>query len=264
MTVQLFMSHTRLDKDFCDRFDIVAARVGVKVFRSELEAIERPAWSTIREAIDRSSALFLLVGKELVKAHSMSTLNKKDRVHWQYTQNWISYEVGLACQRRIDVWVICDWVPINFPVPYFNNYTTWGIELENPDKMHFIRSVFETYGSGGSFPVGSRPEKVFVCTSKDCGANFNLHSVIPKGGILRCPTCLSDTDLPAGWLLNSISEPSKENATSSILRVLGERHVSVDQILELSNPYPPFEILNKLYRLYRTKRYSRRRRTDRT
>lgn len=49
MVIQLFMSHTKLDKNFCDRFDIMAARVGVKVFRSEFEKIKPPAWSTIKK-----------------------------------------------------------------------------------------------------------------------------------------------------------------------------------------------------------------------
>lgn len=68
MVVQLFMSHTKLDKKFCDKFDIAAARVGVKVFRSEFEEIKPPAWQTIKKAMDASSAMFLLVGKKLVEA----------------------------------------------------------------------------------------------------------------------------------------------------------------------------------------------------
>jgi len=46
MVVQLFMSHTKLDENFCDKFDRAAARVCVKVFRSEFEEIKTPAWKT--------------------------------------------------------------------------------------------------------------------------------------------------------------------------------------------------------------------------
>lgn len=46
MVVQLFMSHTKLDENFCDKFDRAAARVCVKVFRSEFEEIKPPAWKT--------------------------------------------------------------------------------------------------------------------------------------------------------------------------------------------------------------------------
>lgn len=60
---QIFVSHTRLDKQTYDKFDVAAARVGIKVFRSEYETLVPPAWKTIRDEIERSSALFLLVGQ---------------------------------------------------------------------------------------------------------------------------------------------------------------------------------------------------------
>ena len=51
MVVQLFMSHTKLDENFCDKFDRAAARVGVKVFRSEFKEIKPPAWKTMKKAM---------------------------------------------------------------------------------------------------------------------------------------------------------------------------------------------------------------------
>jgi hypothetical protein len=51
MVVQVFMSHTKLDGECCDRFDSAAARVGLKVFRSEFETIQSPAWKTIKDEI---------------------------------------------------------------------------------------------------------------------------------------------------------------------------------------------------------------------
>ena len=142
MVVQLFMSHTKLDKDFCDRFEIVAVRVGVKVFRSEFEEIKPPAWKTIKEQMDASSAMFLLVGKQLVKAQAASEKDPKLREEWKHTQNWIAYEIGLACERGIDVWVYCDHVKINFPVPYLNNYAIYGIKLEYPTKCKVDKAGF--------------------------------------------------------------------------------------------------------------------------
>lgn len=62
----IFISHTKEDREFCDRFDSACASVGIKRFRSELETIETPTWSSIRNAIRKSCALFLLVEKELV------------------------------------------------------------------------------------------------------------------------------------------------------------------------------------------------------
>jgi hypothetical protein len=111
----IFLSHTRKDKIFMDKFDTIVARTEVEAFRSELEDIPRPAWKTIKERINESNALFLLVGQKLVD------LQESHDEDWDFTQNWIAYEIGIACQKEIDVWVICDKnVGINFPVPYLS------------------------------------------------------------------------------------------------------------------------------------------------
>jgi len=191
MVVQLFMSHTKLDEDFCDKFDIAAARVGVKVFRSEFEEIKPPAWETIKNQIKASAALFLLVGKELVKAQAAS--DSKSREEWKYTQNWIAYEIGVACQRGIDVWVCCDSVEINFPVPYLNNYAIYG-------DQKWMRAILEAYGEGETFPLGKKGRND-RCVYETCQATYNLYSIIPKNGKVTCPTCLKTNIYTEGWLL---------------------------------------------------------------
>jgi len=199
--VQVFMSHTRLDREYCDKFDSAAARVGVKVFRSEFETLEAPAWKTIKDEINKSSALFLLVGKELVKAQASSEFILDAREKWKFTQNWISYEIGLACQRGIDVWVICDSVPINFPVPYLNNYAIWGIQREHPPSLAWIKWVFTEYSNGRSIPIDREPKIKCICPYDGCKSIFNLHSEIPKNGEVPCPTCLRTMTFKNGWLL---------------------------------------------------------------
>jgi len=39
--VQVFISHSKYDKEFCGRFDSACARVGLESFRSEFEDIEK-------------------------------------------------------------------------------------------------------------------------------------------------------------------------------------------------------------------------------
>ncbi len=208
MVVQVFMSHTKLDAECCDKFDNAAARVGVKVFRSEFETLQAPAWKTIKEEIHKSSALFLLVGKELVKAQTLSGSNIESREKWKYTQNWISYEVGLACQRGIDVWVICDNVEINFPVPYLNNYEVWGIHPKIPGSLGWIKHVFNDYNIGLSYPLNrpGMPMRKCSCPYSGCKAVFNFHSQIKKNGKVLCPTCLRSMTFPDGWLLQKPPE----------------------------------------------------------
>jgi hypothetical protein len=102
MSTKIFESHTKLDSEFCDVFDRACARVGLDAFRSEYESILPPAWQTIRNELRQSKALFLLVGKSLVNAQAIHSSG------CDYTQNWISYEIGIASQLGIDVWVLCD------------------------------------------------------------------------------------------------------------------------------------------------------------
>lgn len=181
---RVFLSHTKFDKDFCDRFDNICSNVGIKRFRSDFAEIERPAWRTIKEQLGKSRALFLLVGKELVNQQA-SPYNPD----WKFTQNWISYEVGVAHQRNIDIWVICDSVAINFPVPYFNNYVPFGLEPDT--SMAYMNVVLESYQRGGSFPISHRPDRISI-TCPTCGIEFNLHATLEVKQVITCPQCLKE------------------------------------------------------------------------
>jgi len=192
------MSHTKLDEEFCNKFDVVAARVGVIPFRSEFEEIKPPAWKTIKDAMNKSSALFLLIGKKLVKSQTSSEVDEKAREEWKFTQNWIAYEIGLACQRGIDVWVVCDSISINFPVPYLNNYEIWGIHPKTKHSLSFWKGVFTDYRNGRGFPV-NRTRTPIECPH--CKAVFNLHSILPENMQVICPTCLRTMVFSEGWLL---------------------------------------------------------------
>jgi len=190
--IQVFESHTKLDEETCNKFDIIAAREGMKVFRSEYETIEAPAWNTIKTEMKRSVALFLLVGPKLVESQEEAVAKE-----WKFTQNWIAYEVGLACALGIDVWVLCDGVVINFPIPYLNNYSVGKFEIK---KYEFERSVLRTYLNGGTYPLGIWDRDV-SCPYTDCGAKFNFHTIMDKDDKVPCPTCLRKLVFAKGWLL---------------------------------------------------------------
>ena len=186
--IHVFVSHTKKDKKFCDEFDSVCARVGIKAFRSEYEDITKPAWKTIKEEMNKSVAMFFLVGKELVKSQD---LNDPD---WRYTQNWIAYEMGLACQKGIDVWAICDDVLINFPMPYINNYL--NVTLKDRVAFDYIRYVLAWYKNRGTFPYlfkySDGTNCGVSCPYEDCLLEFNLHMQLEPGSKIRCPQCLHD------------------------------------------------------------------------
>jgi hypothetical protein len=121
---------------------------------------------------------------------------RQQKNNWKFTQNWIAYEVGLACQLGIDVWVLCDNVKINFPVPYLNNYSTSGLK---EGAVDWKRTVLRRYVEGRTFPFGYYKSKKFSCPHEGCGAQFNFHTKIKKGKTSVCPTCLRTLDFPKGW-----------------------------------------------------------------
>ncbi len=193
---QVFVSHTKKDEKFCDSFDKVCARVGIKAFRSEFEKMSKPAWKTIKKAMNKSVALFFLVGEELVKSQDLNDSK------WRYTQNWIAYEMGLACQLGIDVWAICDDVSINFPMPYINNYLT--VSLKHRAAFDYLRGVLENYNGGLKFPFPYREaygkNYGVSCPYYNCKMEFNLHVKLKPGEKIKCPQCLREMTFHKGHL----------------------------------------------------------------
>jgi hypothetical protein len=99
------------------------------------------------------------------------------------------------------VWVICDNVQINFPVPYLNNYELWGITEEN---RKWYRDVLENYHKGITYPTPSL--HTTRCPYENCNAVYNLHSVVHKKGNILCPTCLKSIHWEDGWLLEGSTD----------------------------------------------------------
>lgn len=195
---QIFVSHTQKDEEFCDAFDRVIARVGIKAFRSEFEDIQPPAWKIIKNTIDNSVALFFLVGKELVS----SQLQKESQ--WNHTQNWIAYEIGLACEKNIDVWAICDDVLINFPIPYINNYIT--VSVKKKTAFDYMRYVLEEYNNERNFSYPSihkesNKSRAVICPYSNCKMEFNLHVMLQPGANITCPQCLRSMVFTGGHLV---------------------------------------------------------------
>lgn len=193
MVRKIFLSHTKQDKVFLDRLDSVFGR-DIPSFRSELETISKPAWRTLRDEMRKSAAMFLIIGNRF--RASQTARNRE----WHHTQNWIAYEIGLACQLGLDVWVVCDQKPfLNFPVPYLNNYIYVYLPSDLTNKktsvkhgvckitsFEYLRSIARCYAEGKNFPV---TDNSVVC--EICGANYNLHNVFRKAQIFTCPQCLT-------------------------------------------------------------------------
>ncbi len=190
--VQIFVSESKQDKETNKRYDSVAHKESVTIYKSEYEALKTPAWQTIKDALKNSKALFFLVGPKLVE------LRGKGGNEWSNINGWIGYEVGIALSLNLDVWVICDnGVKINFPVPYINNYSL-GIETK---PNGYEAKVLRSYGEGAKFEFGYSKSRRYYCPNKACGGQFNLHNVLQKGETIVCPQCLKVLSFPNGWQL---------------------------------------------------------------
>jgi hypothetical protein len=198
--VNIFISHSSKDTDILGIFDKVFAGTNVHAIRAEFESYNIPPWNAIKEWIEESSALFLLIGPNLKSS--------------DYTQNWVSFEVGLAAGKGKEIWVFeQQGREVHFPVPYLDHYMLYDAGKANAD---YIRSVIDAYGNGinvggaalaaivgyaiagpaGGLLAGLIGSKVntsekpvglkITCPYADCCSAFQLHSRLDN---LDCPSC---------------------------------------------------------------------------
>lgn len=104
---QIFISHSAKDKEISSFFIRKFGNTSVKPVLMEYEKWSRnnrPNWKWIKDEIQKSSALFLVLTKNLVKN--------------EYTQNWISFEIEVAATSHptIPIFVFREH-NIDFPVP---------------------------------------------------------------------------------------------------------------------------------------------------
>lgn len=117
MSRQIFVSHSKYDREMVTSFDRVFARTGVRSVCMEFEKMSSPEWRIIKDAVSSSIATFVLLGQNV--NHSI------------YTQNWIAFEVGLACAMNKQIWVFEQkGSSVNFPIPYVTDYVLYN-NLEN-------------------------------------------------------------------------------------------------------------------------------------
>jgi len=212
---RIFVSHTKDDASFCDRFGRGTNKAEISFFRSEFEEFDFPPWITINQQMENSFAMFLLVGEELVRRQELSLSSDEERKKWRYTQNWIAYEIGLASQLKLDVWVFCDGVSINFPVPYFNNYHVKKIEDRN--DVLWLSNILINYKEGKKFRYGFHDDYIFACPNEGCRIEFNFHTRLDTDEIIICPACLNEISIIEGRFtaVNTALRRLKENARAA-------------------------------------------------
>ena len=183
---QIFVSHSRYDTQIRKEFsEVFAVAKGAYPIYMEFEEIYPPAWNSIKGKVSSSQALFVLLGPNIQKT-----------IH---TQNWVAFEVGLACAFEKEVWVFeQDGSNVEFPIPYLTDYMIYNLE----DKNHFeyVRSVIKGYGKPiPRFPLNvdhltkrGIPTGVHVtCSHENCVTSYYLHTDIQS---FICPSCRQRTE----------------------------------------------------------------------
>jgi hypothetical protein len=152
----------------------------------EFEKMTYQSWMEIKTEIERSEALFLFLGENVKYS--------------PYTENWIAFEIGVACANNKDVWIFEQYGDsIEFPAPYLTDYMVY--DLSDSEHFNYIRSIIEGYGrSPIILPLGvPQREKKGVpsgdqiqCGYGNCNLTYNLHTRIDE---ISCPSCRQGLDI---------------------------------------------------------------------
>lgn len=177
----IFISHSKRDNAAVEAFCNVFARTRHRAFLAEFEAYAVPPWAQIRNWVQQSSALFVLLSPYLQTT--------------PYTQNWVSYEVGLACALNKPVWVYEHWnEPVAFPVPYLTDYVIYNPASQ--EDLNAIRQLVGVYDLGPTLAVAALGALLGAVLSGGLGAGVGaiLGGAVgqrkPPGTAVRCPNTL--------------------------------------------------------------------------
>jgi hypothetical protein len=196
----IFISHSKNDEVAINAFSRAFAQTTIRAVFEEFENYVVPPWAKIAKDVQESSAVFLLLSPHLN--------------HTSYTQNWVSYEVGLACAMKKPVWVYEQWqAPVHFPVPYLTDYILYDPTCQQ--QLAAIKNLVNSYDpsptvagiilggliggliSGGlGIGVGAiaggaafqrRPSGHRIyCPHENCRIAFSIYSQLQS---LLCPAC---------------------------------------------------------------------------
>lgn len=146
---QIFFAHSKDDRELLDELAIPFAHTDISQFQAGFEDIEEPVSESIKEQIQNSRALFVILGE-----------NAQEK---QHTKIWIAWEVGIAIQNQIDVWVLNDinW-PIRMPIPSITDYLLW--DREDEDQKRDLRDMLENEFVDGDM---SPPRKLGLDTTEN-------------------------------------------------------------------------------------------------
>jgi len=196
----IFISHSQKDKEIIQIFRNAFNGTKVNPILLEYERYSNPPWREIKNRIQSSSALFVLLGQNIKSS--------------DYTQNWISYEVGIADSFNKPIWIFED---INneilFPIPNVNHYLLYN--PVQPESLLYLKTVISSYAVnplaslggillaaaittnpiailaagliGSKVGIPSKPQGTkLICVYHDCQVTFEFYN---NNTQFNCPSC---------------------------------------------------------------------------
>lgn len=172
MTTYAFVSHSKNDPNVT----LIGTILGLCELTPnfmEFEDIEPPPWRTIKKTIEDSRVVFVLLNDVLLQ---------EDKGH---TRNWIDFEVGIACEKGLDVWVIEPNGRVDFSVPYV---THQYILSQEEDRTKLVKDLKNRIKSKGY----NQPKKGITknmsrrCIRTSCGIEFQQMNDDVE---FMCPSC---------------------------------------------------------------------------
>jgi hypothetical protein len=135
----------------------------------EFEYILPPPAETIKKQINESDALIVLL------SDYMKNLGQ--------TGVWVAFEVGLAYQKGINIYVFepAEY-SVDFPIPYCNYYNILAFD---DNEIPWMKDIFTT--SNDWFMIDVK------CPYEDCELKFKLINVLVRD--IDCPACRRPIEL---------------------------------------------------------------------
>ena len=153
----------------------------------EFEDIDAPPYLSIRRRVNSSDAVFVLLSEHLVLR--------------QHTNNWVSFEIGLASNRKrgksegLDVWVFEPMgEDVSFAVPYCTCYVKYKTTLASLKQLKNILKY--------DFPANLGVK--LKCPWDGCQTAFTYLGGSTKDS-LNCPACRKDV-LTRWWLRGAVAQ----------------------------------------------------------
>ncbi|HUU62720.1 MAG TPA: hypothetical protein VMX96_02200 [Dehalococcoidia bacterium] len=204
---QIFIAHSRRDKDLRDFFSNVFGTTNVKPVFEEFEKIlkGKRTSSEIEKDIQNSKAVFVVLSQNVQDIPC--------------TRDWVVWETGVA--KNKDIWIFEPYQQlgnISVVIPYLRHYVIFNTSdawfayiceiIKSYDDSHVLPTLLVAGGIGallaekdktGGAALGAlaglvisdkskdRPTGIGV-TCKNCSSSYNIH-IQQDMKMFRCPVC---------------------------------------------------------------------------